>query len=102
MIADTDIDGVNDGLEIAAGTDPLNNASTPILNNGDANNVGLVNAGDMLIAQRILTGQLMITSLQLARLDVAPLEAGVPAPDGMFDFSDYLVLIRKVTGNIDF
>ncbi|MEE9493012.1 MAG: hypothetical protein V3W04_06495 [Gammaproteobacteria bacterium] len=102
LIADTDGDGVEDGLEVAAGTDPLNNTSAPVLNDGDANNDGLVNAADLVIAIQILSGQRVATSLEFAHLDVAPLVGGTPSPDGQFTLGDYLVLQRKVIGIISF
>ena len=102
LLADTDGDSVNDGLEVAAGTDPLNDTSTPVLNDGDANNDGQVNVTDLLIGLRILTAQTAGTPLELAHLDVAPLVAGVPTPDGQFNLGDYLVLLRKVSGAISF
>jgi len=102
LVADTDGDGVNDGLEVAAGTDPLNNASFPVLNDGDVNNNGQVNVADLVIAMQILTGQKVATPLELAHLDVGPLVGGIPSPDGLYNLGDYLVLLRKVTGMINF
>lgn len=99
---DTDGDGVNDGDEIAAGTNPLDPASFPIASNGDINNDGVVNAVDLLLAQRIITGQLTPTAEQLQRGDVAPLVGGAPAPDGQFNAGDLLVIQRKALGLIDF
>ena len=102
LIADSDGDGVEDGLEVSAGTDPLNNMSVPVLNDGDANNDGLVNVADLIIAQQILSGQRVVTPLELAHLDVAPLVNGNPSPDGQFNLGDYLVVQRKVIGIISF
>jgi len=102
LIADTDGDGVNDGLEVAANTDPTDSSSTPVLNDGDANNDGVVNAADLVIAIRILAGLRVATALEIAHLDVSPLVSGVPAPNGEFNLGDYLVLVRKVTGVISF
>lgn len=100
LIADTDGDGVDDGIEVEAGTDPLLNTSFPILHDGDGNNDGNVNIADVLLAIRILTGQVTATPLQLAKLDVAPLVSGTPSPDGQFNAGDLVVLIQIVTGVI--
>lgn len=102
LVADSDGDSVNDGLEVAAGTNPLDNTSTPLLNDGDANNDGLVNTADLVIGLQILTGQRTATPLELAHLDVAPLAGGTPSPDGQYNPGDFLVLLRKVTGAISF
>jgi hypothetical protein len=56
----------------------------------------------MIIAMRILFGQRVATPLEQAKLDVAPLVAGVPSPDGQFYLGDFLVLLRKVTGLVNF
>jgi hypothetical protein len=64
--------------------------------NGD----GLVDAGDLVLMQRIVIGAVAASTNQVIRGDVAPLSAGVPAPDGVLDLADYLVLSRKVLGDI--
>jgi hypothetical protein len=102
LLEDTDGDGVNDGLEIEAGTDPLLDTSFPILYTGDANNDGTVNAADLILAMRILLGEATATPLQLSRIDVAPLVTGTPAPDGQFNAGDYTVLVQKVNGMVTF
>ena len=102
LLADTDGDTVNDGLEIEAGTDPLLDTSYPLLYNGDANNDGDVNLADLVIGMRVLLGEVSATPLQQARLDVAPLVAGSPAPDGQYNVGDYTVLVQKVTGIVSF
>jgi subtilisin family serine protease len=102
LLEDSDGDGVNDGLEIEAGTDPLLDTSFPILYNGDVNNDGFVDTADLILAMRILLGQVIPTPLEIARLDVAPLAGGVPAPDGQITAGDYVVLGRKVLGIISF
>jgi len=98
---DTDGDGVNDGAEVAAGTDPLNPPSASVAD-GDLNSDGLVNAADVLLAQRIVLGQLTPTLSQLQHGDVAPLINGIPAPDGQFNVGDLLVITRKALGQINF
>ncbi|HYQ71452.1 MAG TPA: thrombospondin type 3 repeat-containing protein [Gammaproteobacteria bacterium] len=92
---DSDGDTFNDGDEVVLGTDPLRAASYP--HNGDINDDGLVNIVDVLIAERALTGQLPpLSAPQMARADVAPLQAGLPEPDGKFNPGDLLVILRKV------
>jgi uncharacterized lipoprotein YddW (UPF0748 family) len=98
LIADTDGDGVNDGIEVAAGTNPLLNTSTPVINDGDANGDGLINTADLFLAMKILTGLRAPDLVELAHLDVAPVVSGSPSPDGQFNVSDYVVLIKKVIG----
>jgi len=102
LIADTDGDGVNDGLEVEAGTNPNDILDFPILSNGDVNNDGTVDAADLVLATRIILGQMIATPLQTAKLDVAPLVAGTPVPDGLITTGDYVVLVRKVVGEISF
>ncbi len=102
LFADTDNDSVNDGLEVAAGTDPLDSASFPQLNDGDANNDGIVNTADLIIAMQILLEQRVATALELSHLDVAPLVAGVPSPDNEFNVADLLLIQRKVLGLVNF
>lgn len=99
---DTDGDGFNDGAELAAGTDPLDNTSYPMIADGDVNGDGQVDTADLLLAMRILTGQYTPTPLEQARWDVAPLVNGVPQPDGQNNVGDYTVLQRKVLGIINF
>jgi len=86
---DFDGDGINDLDEY------LISISKP---DGDLNIDGIVNLLDILIAQQILNGQMVPTSLQLAHGDIAPLIDGVPAPDGQFNIADMLVIMRRVAG----
>ncbi len=69
---------------------------------GDINNDGVVNVADALMGVQMLTGQITPTPGQLSRGDVAPLVNGSPMPDGQFNAGDYAVLVRKVTGVVDF
>ena len=96
LLDDTDGDGVSDGDEVAEGTDPLDPASTPA--DGDINMDGNVDIVDVLLAQRALLGQITLTSSQLLHADVAPLSGGVPAPDGLFNPGDALVIQRFALG----
>ena len=101
--SDTDGDGYSDQAEITAGADPLNPADVPsAAADGDMNNDGVVNAADVLIATRIISGQLTITAEQMSHGDVAPLVNGQPSPDGQFNTGDLVVIQRKVLGLVNF
>ncbi|MFQ5642685.1 MAG: hypothetical protein ACE5FQ_03195 [Thiogranum sp.] len=101
-LEDSDGDGFGDGVEVTSGTDPLDDTSFPVTADGDLNADGLVNVVDVLLAQRILTGQLPLTQDYLDHGDVAPLVGGTPDPDGLFNLGDVLVIQRKALGLIDF
>jgi len=88
---DFDGDGINDLDEY------LISVTTP---DGDLNGDGIINVLDMLIAQRIINGELLITPLQLAHGDVAPLIGGIPSPDGAFNIADMLLITRKAVGEV--
>ncbi len=92
---DTDGDFFADGVEVAAGSDPLLDTSWPLIADGDvaplgASN-GILDVADLLIIQRIVNGQLTPTPLEFAHGDVFP----VGTPDGVIDISDML-LIRQM------
>ena len=57
-----------------------------------------VNAADLLLVMRILLGHVNPTPLQMTKLDVAPIVAGVPVPDGQITAGDYVVITREVLG----
>ena len=69
---------------------------------GDLNDDGQVNAGDLLIGFQILQGRITATTEQLLRGDVAPLVNGSPAPDGTLTLGDIGVLQRKIQGLVSF
>ncbi len=85
---DSDGDGTGDACELVG--------------DGDINGDGDVDIADILLGQEILLGIVSPTSAQLQRGDVAPLVAGVPAPDGVFDIGDLLVIQQKVSQQITF
>ncbi len=101
---DTDGDGFSDLVEINGGSNPLSSSSTPsgTTADGDMNNDGIVNAADVLIAMRIITGQITITNSQMLHGDVAPLENGIPSPNGQFNLGDLLIIQRKALGVLSF
>lgn len=100
--SDTDGDGVIDGTESLAGTNPLDDMSAPVW--GDIDNNGVVNAADVLIASRAALSQVTLTSEQLARGNVAPLVGGKPAsiPGDDFNVADLLLITGKATGAMSF
>ena len=100
LSADTDGDSFTDDTEVAYNSDPLEPASTPAT--GDLNEDGVVNAGDVQLAQRIATDDLTPSALQQVRGDVAPLINSVPAPDGKINAADLMVIIRKALGLTSF
>jgi hypothetical protein len=94
---DSDGDGLSDYEKlITDGSDPLDDNSVPVLADG------VVDVVDVLLAQKIVTGQLTPTQDQLDHGDVAPLVDGAPVPDGLFDLGDLLVIQRKALGLVNF
>jgi subtilisin family serine protease len=75
LLVDTDGDGFDDGMEVSYGSDPLLDSDTPAANynnNGDINNDGTVNAADVLLATRMVLGELVPTAAQRVRADIVP------------------------------
>jgi subtilisin family serine protease len=66
LSADTDGDGLNDGDEVAFGSNPLVADAA----DGDVNLDGEVNAADVLLATRALTGALALNVVQLLHADM--------------------------------
>ncbi|MHB8474182.1 MAG: RHS repeat-associated core domain-containing protein [Gammaproteobacteria bacterium] len=87
---DTDGDGSSDSVEVAKGTDPLNNKSYP--GDGDLNQDGLVDAGDLLLESQIVLGLRVPTATQLTHGDLNQ--------DGVITLPDLLKLQRKALGLI--
>ncbi|MCK5002439.1 MAG: dockerin type I repeat-containing protein [Gammaproteobacteria bacterium] len=102
LFIDTDNDGYTDSEEVSAGSDPLNISSIPIFPDGDINDDGLIDMGDIILARQIIMGNVELTSTSLAHGDVAPLVNGIPSPDGLFTLGDFLVIQRKIMGEITF
>ena len=101
---DTDNDGFGDGIEVLLGSNPLNPASVPgnASGSGDINGDNNVDIADILLGQRILNGSVNATAAQVQRGDVAPLVNAQPAPNGVFDIGDLLIITRKVAGELSF
>ncbi len=93
---DTDGDFIDDGVEVNEGSDPVDLTSWPNFADGDVSPLGApdgsVNASDYLVMQRIVLGDISVTSLELAHGDLYP--AG--APDGVIDMSDLILLLKLV------
>ncbi len=70
--------------------------------NGDINGDTLVDIADVLLGLRIVNAELAPTAQEIQRGDVAPLVGGVPAPDGIFDAGDMLIIMQKVNKQITF
>jgi len=94
LLADSDADGFGDAVEVAAGSDPNSGSSIPASTNGDINNDGILNAADVLLASRFVTGKLTPDEGQLLRADVAPIISNVSVPDGLFNAGDLLIIQR--------
>ncbi len=93
---DSDGDLIDDGDEVNAGSDPLDPLSWPNFADGDIAPVGSpdgkINAGDYVVAQRIVLGEISATSLELAHGDLYP----VDQPDGVIDLSDLILLLKLI------
>ncbi|MEZ5543573.1 MAG: hypothetical protein R3F42_16285 [Pseudomonadota bacterium] len=88
---DSDADGSPDGIEILHGSNPLDRYSLPAPADGDLAPYGYpdgnIDAADVLIAMRIVAGQLMPRVPQYAHGDMNM--------DGMIDLSDLAVILRQ-------
>ncbi len=96
FLSDTDSDGFDDPVEIAAGSDPLDTGNIPGSASGDINGDGNVDVADLLMGYQFVFGSATPGTNELLRGDVAPLVSGQPEPDGQFTAGDLLVLQRKI------
>ncbi len=100
---DTDDDGWSDKIELTYGSNPLDPLSLPVIPaDGDINIDGQVDIIDVLLAHRIVLGQITPTAEQFKHCDVAPLTGGIPAPNGVIDVGDLLLIMRKAFGLVNF
>ena len=96
MNPDSDNDGFIDGDEVYYNSDPLSQTDTPA--NGDVNDDGVVDVADVLLATRIVTGQLTPDDNQRIRADVAPFNGSYPIPDGQVNAGDLVRIQRMALG----
>jgi hypothetical protein len=96
MNPDSDNDGFLDGDEVYYNSDPLSQTDTPA--NGDVNDDGVVDVADVLLATRIVTGQLTPDDNQRIRADVAPFNGSYPIPDGQVNAGDLVRIQRMALG----
>jgi subtilisin family serine protease len=69
---------------------------------GDLDGDGAVTARDALMVLRAAAGLAPWSALLMYNGDVAPLVAGVPAPDRLISIDDALLVLRKAVGAISF
>jgi subtilisin family serine protease len=93
---DTDGDGFLDGMEVVTGHDPLSTIDAPVWGDTDGN--GVVNAADILKLTRALMKLEMLSTEEEARVDIAPVIAGTPAPDGKITVGDLTVVQQILLG----
>ena len=93
ILADSDLDLLNDGLEVANGSNPLDPASWPNLGDGDVAPYGApngqLNAGDLTVAIRLALGLETTRTLELAHGDLG-------TPDGIINAADVILLIQMI------
>jgi subtilisin family serine protease len=92
-LADTDGDGFDDAMEVAYGSNPLDVNDTPAgnyVNNGDINADTKFDVVDVLLATRMVLGQLEPTNEQLVRADMVP--------DGQVNAGDLLRIQQLALG----
>lgn len=68
---------------------------------GDINFDRQVTIQDVILAQKILSGELTPTPAMMLRADVFPLVNGIPSPDSRLTQDDIDTILNKALGNID-
>ena len=74
---------------------------TPVVP-GDLSGDGVVNAADLVIAERTIFTHITPTAVQAHAMDVGPVVNGISQPDGMPGAGDFLLLTRKAPGLASF
>ena len=74
---------------------------TPVVP-GDLSGDGVVNAADLVIAERIIFTHITPTAVQAHAMDVGPVVNGISQPDGLLGVGDFLLLTRKALGLASF
>lgn len=69
---------------------------------GDLSGDGVVNAADLVIAERMIFTHITPTAVQTHAMDVGPVVNGISQPDGMLGEGDFLLLTRKALGLASF
>jgi hypothetical protein len=69
---------------------------------GDLNNDGSVDVADYILASQIVLNASPPNAVQFYALDIAPLNDGLPNPDGNLNTADLLLLERKILGLVNF
>ena len=91
--ADTDGDLIEDGLEVANGSDPLDPLDLPNLADGDVAPYGApdnqLNAGDLTVMLRLALGLEETRALELAHGDLG-------TPDSVINAADVILLIQML------
>jgi hypothetical protein len=88
----------NFGLQSFGST--ANNYSSWAVHSGNVGSAQLL--ADLVLVNRIAMGLITPTANQRLRVDVAPLVAGVPSPDGVINAADVLIITRKALGMVNF
>ena len=100
---DTDGDGFSDGEEVSAGTDPLDDASFPVVADGDVNDDGHGRCKGSAACHADTVRSVYPDTAGTGALGCrAPGKRCVPEPDQQNNVGDYSVLLRKVLGQITF
>jgi hypothetical protein len=67
---------------------------------GDINGDGVLSPQDALLAMQIAAGKKQATPDELLRGDIAPIYNGQPAPNGIIDMVDAIVILSLMIGTI--